>query len=208
MNSSNARAYSPLRVRCSSCARRSVAWYWPEGSAPVPDRLPASTLDRSCDCLLDLRSCEGFGEEAGGLVAGKTLCYLLLRVAAHQHDRHMRSAPSNLRDDLLTAHARHGDVEQHAGDFVGVAAERCDTGIAICGDEGRETASLQQIRRDTAHAILVVDDQHGSAATFDLRLLLDVGRCSGGCDRRQQDGKGRALPRLAVHLERPAVAAH
>src|ERR671933_2699255 len=186
MNSSNARAYSPLRVRCSSCARRSVAWYWPEGSAPVPDRLPASTLDRSCDCLLDLRSCEGFGEEAGGLVAGKTLCYVLLGVAAHQHDRHMRPVPSNLGDDFLTAHARHGDVEQHAGDFVRMAAERCDTGIAIRGDEGRESASLQQIRRDAAHAILVVDDQHGSAAAFDSGLLLNVRWCSRGCNRRQQ----------------------
>src|SRR5919202_5835682 len=120
MNFSSARAYSPLHVM--QFLREALGGVvLAGGSTPVPDCLLASTPDRSCDCLLDLRSCEGFGEEAGELVAGKTLCYVLLGVAAHQHDRHMRPVPSNLGDDFLTAHPRHGDVEQHAGDFARMA---------------------------------------------------------------------------------------
>ena len=91
-------------------------------------------------CQLDYRV--RLMKERSEAVLPELLKGLGVTESARKDHRNVRTHRSQVTQSLLTAHDRHGEVEEHKRDFAGPGPEQVHGGAAIIRDEHRVPIAL------------------------------------------------------------------
>ena len=90
--------------------------------------------------------------------------------AAGHHNLHVGPDAADVAPDLMTVHARHGEIEQHDGDAVVQAAEEVGAVAAVGGLENAVTEMLQGRAGGAPNHVFVVDDKDRACRRLRERL--------------------------------------
>ena len=150
---------------------------------------------------------KGFLRNPVESAAAQLVGHALLQVAAHQHDLRVGPQRPNRLEGVGPAQRGHGAVQQDHADRVGVEAEQLHALVAVGGRQHRHAGAAKHVFGELAHRLVVVDHQRGSrrAPAVDRRPLPSRLR-DRARDGGQQDAEAGAATRLALDLDRAAVA--
>ena len=139
----------------------------------------------------------------------KSLRYLVLAVAARQHDLHVVGDAAQRGERLDSIHARHREIENHARNRPEMGAKDLERFDSVRGEEHAEAEMLEHAFRDGAHHFLVVDEKHRSVPppSGDRRGAF-VDMFDRARRRGEDEPESGAFPRFAADSDRPAVPSH
>ena len=132
--------------------------------------------------------------------------FLLVEAARHDH-LHLRIDLAHGTEALLTIEVRHGQIKDDQC-YVIPAFEDFQPLPPVFRGDHLVTQFLQHLGAECADRLLIINQQHGAAATPLLggtrHLVEQLGRF---CPRREEDLEGGPLVWFAVDLDGPLVAA-